>query len=314
MRRAGTIRIGQTSRRCAAPHCRPRITCFPIWRLPRDALPCAPSCLASVPLFLLSAVNPMAVKNAPTDNALYGVLHDIANDGQSAFEFRELMVRKPGSDVATPSPRIERNARGQVTARSRCCRATSALTGSPPGGCAIAGTTARAPTRCCRTTCCTSAPRPMTASWASHRSAWPPARCRSALAHQETASSLSRNSLRPAGMVSWPQTLTQAQMDEFRKQADQRLAGPGRPAGCSSPPAARNSRPSVSVPKTPSFSKPASSPTRTLRASSACRRPASVASPTRRPIQHRAGRPGAGAERARPARRAHRDRHGALAC
>jgi HK97 family phage portal protein len=70
--------------------------------------------LASVPLFLFRRMSDGGRERAD-DNALYGVLHDISNEGQSAFEFRELMVRSldlHGNAFA----RIERNARGQVTA------------------------------------------------------------------------------------------------------------------------------------------------------------------------------------------------------
>jgi HK97 family phage portal protein len=70
--------------------------------------------LASVPLFLFRRTDDGGRSRA-TDNPLYGVLHDIANPWQSAFEFRELMVRSLdlfGNFYA----RIERNARGQATA------------------------------------------------------------------------------------------------------------------------------------------------------------------------------------------------------
>src|SRR6266516_4420619 len=70
--------------------------------------------LASVPLFLFRRM-PDGGRERADENPLYGVLHDIANDTQSAFEFRELMVRSldlHGNSYA----RIERNARGQVTA------------------------------------------------------------------------------------------------------------------------------------------------------------------------------------------------------
>jgi HK97 family phage portal protein len=70
--------------------------------------------LASVPLHLYRRL-PNGGRERADDNALYGVLHDIANDNQNSFEFRELLVRSLdliGNFVA----RIERNARGQVTA------------------------------------------------------------------------------------------------------------------------------------------------------------------------------------------------------
>jgi HK97 family phage portal protein len=70
--------------------------------------------LASVPLHLYRRL-PNGGRERADDNPLYGVLHDIANDAQNAFEFRELMCRSldlTGNFIA----RIERNARGQVTA------------------------------------------------------------------------------------------------------------------------------------------------------------------------------------------------------
>src|SRR5215203_3234233 len=70
--------------------------------------------LASVPLFLFRRGENGGRERA-TDNLLYGVLHDISNPVQTAFEFRELMVRSldlTGNFFA----RIERNARGQVQA------------------------------------------------------------------------------------------------------------------------------------------------------------------------------------------------------
>jgi HK97 family phage portal protein len=69
--------------------------------------------LASVPLFLYRRSDDGGRERADA-NPLYGVLHDISNDTQSAFEFRELMVRSldlHGNFYAL----IERNSRGQVT-------------------------------------------------------------------------------------------------------------------------------------------------------------------------------------------------------
>ena len=76
--------------------------------------------LASVPLFLFRR-SANGGRERADDNPLYGVLHDIANPLQTAFEFRELMVRcldLNGNAYA----RIETNARGQVTALWPLCR------------------------------------------------------------------------------------------------------------------------------------------------------------------------------------------------
>jgi phage portal protein BeeE len=70
--------------------------------------------LASVPLHLFRR-DANGGRERADDLPLYGVLHDNANPNQSAFEFREFMVRSldlHGNAFA----RIERNARGQVVA------------------------------------------------------------------------------------------------------------------------------------------------------------------------------------------------------
>jgi HK97 family phage portal protein len=181
--------------------------------------------LASVPLFLFRR-QPGGGRERADDNALYGVLHDIANEGQSAFEFRELMVRSldlHGNAFA----RIERNARGQVTALWPLMPSDVTIDRLATGRLRYRWwyDNTRAETFV--------QDEILHIRAASHDGVMgiSPIRIAAgalslALAHQETASSLSRNSLRPAGMVSWPQTLTQAQMDEFRSQADKRLAGP----------------------------------------------------------------------------------------
>jgi HK97 family phage portal protein len=70
--------------------------------------------LASVPLFLFRRT-PNGGRERADDNSLYGVLHDISNPSQSAFEFREFMVRSLDM-TGNAYARIERNARGQVVA------------------------------------------------------------------------------------------------------------------------------------------------------------------------------------------------------
>lgn len=70
--------------------------------------------LASVPLHVFRRT-PDGGRTRADDLPLYGVLHDVANANQSAFEFRELMLRSldlSGNAFA----RIEWNARGQVVA------------------------------------------------------------------------------------------------------------------------------------------------------------------------------------------------------
>lgn len=70
--------------------------------------------LASVGLFLFRRTADGGRERAD-DNALYGVLHDLANPNMTAYEFREFLIRSldcHGNAFA----RIERNARGQVVA------------------------------------------------------------------------------------------------------------------------------------------------------------------------------------------------------
>jgi HK97 family phage portal protein len=70
--------------------------------------------LASVGLFLFRRTADGGRERAD-DNPLYGVLHDIANPGMSAFEARELLIRDLDL-YGNAAARIERNARGQVVA------------------------------------------------------------------------------------------------------------------------------------------------------------------------------------------------------
>lgn len=70
--------------------------------------------MASVGLFLFRRMDDGGRQRA-TDNPLYAVLHDLANPNMTAFEARELLIRSldlTGNAYA----RIERNARGQVSA------------------------------------------------------------------------------------------------------------------------------------------------------------------------------------------------------
>ncbi|MFT3810542.1 MAG: phage portal protein [Micropepsaceae bacterium] len=70
--------------------------------------------LASVPLFLFRRSGNGGRERA-ADTPLYGVLHDLFNENMTAFEGREFLIRS--LDVAGNGyARIERNARGEVTA------------------------------------------------------------------------------------------------------------------------------------------------------------------------------------------------------
>lgn len=180
--------------------------------------------LASVPLMLFRRM-PDGGRERADDNALYGVLHDQANELQSSFELRELMVRSldlSGNAFA----KIERNARGQVIALWPLLPGDVQVDKLPNGrlryriyfgnrpevllqeevlhirGPSRDGIIGLSPIR-------------IAAGALSL-----------ALAHQETAYSLSQNSLRPSGLVSFPQMLTGAQKSEYREQALMKLGGP----------------------------------------------------------------------------------------
>jgi HK97 family phage portal protein len=161
--------------------------------------------LASVPLFLFRR-RADGGRDRASDNPLYGVLHDISNTSQSAFEFRELLIRcldLSGNAYA----RIESNARGQVVAlwpilphdvtieklasgrlRYRIYNGTKIETLLQDEVLHIRG-----------------------ASRDGIIGLSPIAIARGALAlalsQTDTADSLSRNALRPSGMVSYPQQL-----------------------------------------------------------------------------------------------------------
>ena len=70
--------------------------------------------LASVGLFLFRRTADGGRERAD-DNALYGVLHDLANPSQTAFEVRERLIRELDL-YGNAFARIERNGRGQVVA------------------------------------------------------------------------------------------------------------------------------------------------------------------------------------------------------
>ncbi len=94
--------------------------------------------LASVPLFL-SRKTPDGGRALADDNPLFDVLHDIANPGQSAFEFRELMVRcldLYGNAFAKSSATLV----DRLQHYGRCCRATCKSTSCRIDGCAIVST------------------------------------------------------------------------------------------------------------------------------------------------------------------------------
>jgi HK97 family phage portal protein len=173
--------------------------------------------LASVPLFLFRRTADGGRERAD-DNPLNGVLHDIPNDGQSAFEFRELLIRCLDL-FGNAYARIERNARGQV----------NALWPLLPGDVQVDRlATGRLRYRLYNGTRTEILLQEevlhiRAASRDGVMGLSPIAVARGslalALAHQETASSLSQNALRPSGLLVYPQTLRQEQKEFIRDQA-----------------------------------------------------------------------------------------------
>jgi HK97 family phage portal protein len=179
--------------------------------------------LASVPLFLFRRTADGGRERAD-DNALYDVLHDTSNDYMSAFEFRELMVRSldlTGNFFA----RIERNARGQVTALHPFMTGDIQVDRLPNGklryrvyngtrveillqeevlhvrGASRDGVMGLSPIAI--------AGGPLTL----------------AIAQSLTASAMAENALRPSGLLSFPQDLNNEQIEHVRQSANQAAGG-----------------------------------------------------------------------------------------
>ena len=180
--------------------------------------------MASVGLYLYRRTENGGRERAD-DNPLYGVLHDIANPNMTAFEAREFLVRSldlTGNAYA----RIERNARGQVTAlyplaplsvgverlaSGRLRYRVSQERGAPyillqeevlhlrgPSRDGILGQS------------------PISISRGS---------LGLALTNHDTASALSANSLRPSGILSFAERLTGEQRAQVRKSMEERYVG-----------------------------------------------------------------------------------------
>lgn len=180
--------------------------------------------LASVGLFLFRRTDDGGRERAD-DNPLYGVLHDLANPNMTAFEAREFMTR--ALDLAGNAyARIERNARGQVTSLWPLAPLTVA-------------------------------PEVLASGRLRYKVSWPsggtytllqeemlhvrgPSRdglmglspiaiargaLSLALAHHDTAASLTENSLRPSGMLTFAGRLSGEQQVSIREQVQGRFAG-----------------------------------------------------------------------------------------
>jgi HK97 family phage portal protein len=173
--------------------------------------------LASVPLFLFRR-DDNGGRTRADDNPLYGCLHDISNPAQSAYEFRELMVRSLDL-YGNAYARISWNARGQVTALTPILHSDIQVDRLGSGrlrykiftgartevllqeevlhvrGASHDGMMGRSPISIAR------------------------GALMLALAHQQSALSLSDNALRPAGLLSYPERLSKEQRDHLRDTA-----------------------------------------------------------------------------------------------
>ncbi|MCJ2044731.1 phage portal protein [Methylobacterium sp. J-078] len=180
--------------------------------------------MASVGLYLFRRTDNGGRERAD-DNPLYGVLHDIANPNMTAFEAREFLVRSldlTGNAYA----RIERNARGQVTALYPLAPLTVGVErlasgrlryrvgqerGAPYVLLQEEMLHLRGPSRDGML-----GQSPISISRGS---------LGLALTNHDTAASLSANSLRPSGILSFPERLTHEQRLQVRQSMEQRYVG-----------------------------------------------------------------------------------------
>lgn len=178
---------------------------------------------ASVPLHLFRRDGNGGRQRAD-DNPLYGVLHDLANAGQSAFEFREWMVRSldlHGNAYA----RIERDGRGQVIALWPILPGDIEVEQLPSGRLRYRVYNGQVTVILLQEDVL----HVRAASRDGIMGQSPITIARGALglalAHQQTAQSLSSNSLRPSGLLSYPQNLSKEQRETVKESAAQSYAG-----------------------------------------------------------------------------------------
>lgn len=180
--------------------------------------------LASVGLFLYRRTSDGGRERA-NDNPLYVVLHDMFNPNMTAFEGREFLVRSldlSGNAYA----RIERNARGQVTALHPLAPMTVAVERLPSGRLRYKVSDGRGGT--------------LTLVQEEILHIRGPSRdgvlglspiqiARGALAlvlsQNETASSLMSNSLRASGVLSFPERFGAEAKDRIRRGIEQNFTG-----------------------------------------------------------------------------------------
>lgn len=170
--------------------------------------------LASVPLHLFRRDE--GGRERANDQPLYGVLHDLANPQQTAFEFRELMIRRldlHGNAFAL----IERNARGQVTALWPLAHTQVAVERLPNGRLRYRVSGADGGTRVHLQEEVLHVRGP-SRDGIMGQSPIQIARATLSLgiAQAETAQALMANSLRPSGVLSFPGQVTADQREQIR--------------------------------------------------------------------------------------------------
>ena len=181
--------------------------------------------LASVPLHLFRRTANGGRERA-ADLPLYGVLNDMANPNLSAFEFRELLIRSldlTGNAFA----RIAWNNRGQVTGLFPLLAGAVSVERLPSGRLRYKVSGDRGGTEILLQEDVLHIRGP---SRDGLMGMSPIQIARGSLAmaltQNETAASLFANSLRPSGLLSYPEALTADQRAVVRTSVDQRMAGP----------------------------------------------------------------------------------------
>lgn len=182
--------------------------------------------LASVSLFLFRRTADGGRERAD-DNPLYAVLHDIANPNMTAFEAREFLIRSLDM-TGNAFARIERNARGQVTAIYPLPPLAVAVDQLPNGRLRYRVSQTRGGS-------ITLLQEEMLHIRGPSRDGImgmsPIHIARGALAlaiaQNDTASSLMQNSMRPSGIVSFTERLTPEQGASLREGFEKRFAGSG---------------------------------------------------------------------------------------
>lgn len=180
---------------------------------------------ASVPLRLYRRMDDGG-RELAREMPLYGVLHDMANENQSAFEAREFLVRSVllhGNGYA----RLERNARGQVTAMYPLQAITVGVERLPSGRLRYRVTDPRGGSYILMQEEMLHLRGP-SRDGVIGLSPLQIARGSMALAvnQAETAYGLMERGVKPSGVVSYPDKMNQVRKDEVRTKIAEKNGGP----------------------------------------------------------------------------------------